>query len=161
MQLNNSSSGPEGISFAFPSPRSGLGASNSFASSSMSGTDVLDGASLEYSEEFNQTVTELEATRRQCQEEQHRVSELTEQLNALSKLHVLFHSIDNTKSFISKLVQENQDLAERIQKTVTNDEMKSMHDELSLLDEVRYVNNRNTVHVRVEITYFISLFKVG
>lgn len=83
-QLNHSSSGPEGISFAFPSPRSGLG--GSFASSSMSGSDVLDGPSLEHSEEFNQTVTELEATRRQCHEEQQRVSELTEQLNALSKL---------------------------------------------------------------------------
>lgn len=86
IQLNHSSSGPEGISFAFPSPRSGLGASNSFASSSMSGTDVLDGPSFEHSEEFNQTVNELEATRRQCHEEQQRVSELTEQLNALSKL---------------------------------------------------------------------------
>lgn len=57
------------------------------------------------------------------------------------------HSIDN-RTFL-KLVQENQVLAERIQQTVTNDEMKSMHDELSLLDEVRYVkDSKQTVHTQ-------------
>lgn len=64
------------------------------------------------------------------------------------------HSIDITKSF--KLVQENQALAERIQQTVTNDEMKSMHDELSLLDEVRYVTNRHTlVHTTVHNVFHL------
>lgn len=39
--------------------------------------------------------------------------------------------------FLKFLVQENQALSNRIQQTVTNDEIKSMHDELSILDEVR------------------------
>lgn len=57
---------------------------------------------------------------------------------------------------MSKLVQENQTLTERIQQAVTNDEMKSMHDELSLLDEVRYVKLINTCQTAVFITNSIS-----
>ena len=35
------------------------------------------------------------------------------------------------------IVQENQSLQSRIAQTTANEEMKSMHDELSILDEVR------------------------
>lgn len=36
------------------------------------------------------------------------------------------------------IVQENQELANRIQSSVVADEMKSMHDELAVLDEARW-----------------------
>lgn len=84
MAFNNS--GPESLSFAFRSP---AGCSNSFTSSSMNG-DVLDGTNEshqhENNEEMSRIQSELDATRRQCNSEQQRVSELEEQLNLLSML---------------------------------------------------------------------------
>lgn len=75
-------------------------------------------------------------------------------------MHIAFIILNREPNrFVSKLVQENQALAERIQQTVTNDEMKSMHDELSLLDEVRYVNNADTQFTPEFITYISSIYR--
>lgn len=57
----------------------------------MYGDDLVDGGAVVGSgvaandEEFSSVVAELNVTRRQCKEEQQRVNDLEEQLNALSK----------------------------------------------------------------------------
>lgn len=55
----------------------------------MYGDDLVDGESggkaAPNDEEFSNVVAELHVTRRQCKEEQQRVNDLEDQLNALSK----------------------------------------------------------------------------
>lgn len=123
----NNSAGPESMAYEFRT------SSNSFASSSMYGDDTTS------DEELSNVVNELNATRRQCKEEQQRVNDLEEQLNALSEwLNIILcnNIVNNSKC---GLVQENQELASRIQSAVVAEEMKSMQDELSILDEARLV----------------------
>lgn len=62
-------------------------------------------------------MADMEATKRCLMAEQQRVAELEEQLYSQ--------------------IQENRSLHKRIAETTTNEEMKSVHDELSVLEEVR------------------------
>ncbi|KAH8359719.1 hypothetical protein KR093_008617 [Drosophila rubida] len=71
----------------------------------------------EDNEELLTLITDLESTRRDFLAEKQRCCELEEQLVAI--------------------IQENQTLQSRIAITSTNEEMMSMHDEFSLLDDVR------------------------
>lgn len=107
----------------------------------------------EKNEEFQRVLDELEGKRRQCLSEQQRVTELEEQLHVISKYEITlaFHSLQNifsTNIFVdwtfslnkknSKiLVQDNNALQSRLADATTQEEIKSMHDELSILDEVR------------------------
>ncbi|XP_037937188.1 cerebellar degeneration-related protein 2-like [Teleopsis dalmanni] len=68
-------------------------------------------------EEIIKIVNDLESTKKAFISEQQRCTELEEQLVAI--------------------IQENQTLQSRIAQTNSNEEMKSMHEELSILDEVR------------------------
>lgn len=82
---HDNSTGPESLAYAFRS------ASNSFGSSSMYGDDVVDGGDkvasdvVHNDEEYSNVVAELNVTRRQWKDEQQRVNDLEDQLNALSK----------------------------------------------------------------------------
>lgn len=86
--VHHSLSGPESMAFAFRSS-----SSHSFASSSMYGDDVDGAASAAASgaddsadkEELSHMQTELNATRRQCREEQQRVNDLEDQMTSLSE----------------------------------------------------------------------------
>ncbi|XP_060646581.1 cerebellar degeneration-related protein 2-like [Drosophila nasuta] len=71
----------------------------------------------EDNEELFTLITDLESTRRDFLAEKQRCCELEEQLVSI--------------------IQENQTLQSRIAITSTNEEMMSMHDEFSLLDDVR------------------------
>lgn len=142
-------SGPEGMAF-----RSAV--SSSFTSSSMcggGGSDEMDGSSSrseaarnggggDDEEEMSHVMTELNATRRQCKEGQQRVNDLEDQLNSLSEYSIKIparirllnsHFLPHTHT-----VQENQSLSSRIQSAEVNNEIKSMQEELSILDDVRY-----------------------
>ena len=70
-------------------------------------------------DEVIQLIGTLEEAKRQYALEHVRVSELEEQ--------------------ISVIAQENQTLSTRLAQVHTLDEMKSVHEELSILEEVRYV----------------------
>jgi hypothetical protein len=72
------------------------------------------------SEEVLKLVTGLEEAKRQYVCEHNRVAELEEQL--------------------AMIAQENQKLQSRLAKMDTIDEMKSVHEELSILEEVRFVH---------------------
>ncbi|XP_037048610.1 cerebellar degeneration-related protein 2-like isoform X2 [Bradysia coprophila] len=85
-------------------------------------SDEIDGTqkfneSQNENEEFLRVLDELEGKKRQYLNEQQRVTELEEQL------HVI--------------IQENNELQSRLAEAATQEEIKSMHDELSILDEVR------------------------
>lgn len=60
------------------------------------------------------------------------------QIQISSSLHIIIHSttilIDD---FFLSLVQDNNALQNRLADATTQEEIKSMHDELSILDEVR------------------------
>lgn len=83
----HNNSGPESLALAFGrSP-----CHSSFASSSLYGDDAVDGgrsasAGLdETPDDYSHVVHELNATRRQCKEEQERVNDLEDQMNSLSE----------------------------------------------------------------------------
>lgn len=116
---------PENCSYVFgtlggASPR---GNANSTGISGTSGNpdQSLDlsmvGVGAEDNEDIIKLVNELETTKKAFLSEQQRCGELEEQLMAI--------------------IQENQSLQGRLAQTSANEEMKSMHDELSILDEVR------------------------
>lgn len=90
--------------------------SNSKCSSFIENVNVSNLEDEEHSIELMKIVTDLEQTRKQYYYEHNRSNELEEQLTAA--------------------VQENKELQTKIGKMNT-DEIKSIHDELSILDEVR------------------------
>ncbi|KAM7349175.1 cerebellar degeneration-related protein 2-like isoform 2-T2 [Cochliomyia hominivorax] len=110
---------PENCSFAFASPASKNNA-NSTGISGVDGDSSFDLSMVcgqEGNDEIIKLVSDLETTKRAFMAEQQRCGELEEQLVAI--------------------IQENQSLQSRIAQTSATEEMKSMHDELSILDEVR------------------------
>ncbi|XP_046802546.1 uncharacterized protein LOC111684866 isoform X2 [Lucilia cuprina] len=110
---------PENCSFAFASPASRNNA-NSTGISGVEGDSSFDLSMVcgqEGNDEIIKLVSDLETTKRAFMAEQQRCGELEEQLVAI--------------------IQENQSLQSRIAQTSATEEMKSMHDELSILDEVR------------------------
>lgn len=134
---------PENCSFAFLSPDSTRNnQANSTGISSRSGSNVENSFNLsavgnrEDNEDIINLVNDLETTRKAFMTEQQRCGELEEQLVAI--------------------IHENQTLQGRIAQNSTNEEMKSVHDELSILDEVRQgqmccrclraVDDRNTIN---------------
>lgn len=92
---------------------------NEFSFESLTnGADFVDGSAFPEhcdSEDLMRIVTDHEATKRQLINERQRVSELEDQL--------------------SSLIQENQMLASRFVQSNDMEEMKSMHEELSILEE--------------------------
>lgn len=110
----------DSFSFAFQSAKGS--SSNNANSTELGGASLADSfefssAANEENEELIRMMTDLETTKKALISEQQRVAELEEQLVAI--------------------IQENQTLQARIAQTSTNEEMKSVHDELSILDEVR------------------------
>ncbi|XP_017468215.1 PREDICTED: uncharacterized protein LOC108360449 [Rhagoletis zephyria] len=117
---------PESCSFAFASAASldskvnstSIGTSHSHSHSqnnSLALSDLVCGA--EDSEEIIKLVNDLEMTKKAFVAEQQRCTELEEQLMAI--------------------IQENQTLQSRLANNSPNEEMRSMQEELSILDEVR------------------------
>lgn len=106
-----------------PEHQSGRGAhmknANSTGTSDCLAVDQLDVSNIagEENEELIKLMTELETTKKAYISEQQRVSELEEQLMTI--------------------IQENQTLQSRVAQVSTNEEMKSVHEELSILEEVR------------------------
>lgn len=119
----------------------------------VSGMDEVDRRLAETcdNEEIMTIITEFDVTQRQLNAERQRVSELEDQLSSLSKS---FFSDETTKIaryyFCSNtkiiyiflclhliLVQDNRDLQNRVAQNVMSDvgEMRSMHDELAILEE--------------------------
>lgn len=104
-------------------------------------------------------ITELDGTKRQLTVERQRVTELEDQLSSLSKCsiqgileismnmtqQILLFAIEFLTFEIIPIVQDNRDLQNRIAQSITADvgEMRSMHDELSILEESGYVFVRN------------------
>lgn len=93
-------------------------------------------------EEIMNIITELDGTKRQLNVERLRVSELEDQLSSLSKIIKPFGFISFYLHLInimiaSCLVQDNRELQNRVAQSVTSDlsEMRSMHDELAILEE--------------------------
>lgn len=116
---------PENCSFAFMSSSS---SANNKNANSTGITDVSQNESsfnnlsidgVEDNEELIRCVSELESTKKALLSEQHRVNELEDQLVAI--------------------IQENQTLQGRLVQS-SNEEMKSVHEELSILEEVRQGN---------------------
>lgn len=107
----------ENYSFAFEPYRGSRNANSTETADALA--DALDNstASTEENEELIRLMTELEATKKAFLSEQQRVGELEEQLMAI--------------------IQENQTLQSRVVQASTNEEMKSVHEELSILEEVR------------------------
>ncbi|XP_073834510.1 cerebellar degeneration-related protein 2-like isoform X1 [Musca autumnalis] len=107
---------PENCSFTFQSPaaRNSTGISGTENDSSF---DLSMVGGQEGNDEIIKLVNDFEATKKAYMAEQQRCGELEEQLVAI--------------------IQENQNLQTRIAQTSATEEMKSMHDELSILDEVR------------------------
>ena len=116
---------PENCSFIFQSPVRANAANSTGISSGNSGQEqsydlsMLSGGVTggEDNEDIIKLVNDLEITKKTFVVEQQRCGELEEQLVAI--------------------IQENQSLQGRLVQTSANEEMKSMHDELSILDEVR------------------------
>ncbi|XP_075154587.1 cerebellar degeneration-related protein 2-like isoform X2 [Haematobia irritans] len=107
---------PENCSFTFQSPaaRNSTGISGVDHDSSL---DLSMVGGQEGNDEIIKLVSDFEATKKAFIAEQQRCGELEEQLVAI--------------------IQENQTLQTRIAQSSGTEEMKSMHDELSILDEVR------------------------
>ncbi|XP_053948265.1 uncharacterized protein LOC128856873 isoform X2 [Anastrepha ludens] len=113
---------PENCSFAFRSTgpmdskvnSTSIGTSQS-QNTSMALSDLV--CSSEDSEEIIKLVNDLEMTKKAFLAEQQRCTELEEQLVAI--------------------IQENQTLQNRLANNSPNEEMRSMQEELSILDEVR------------------------
>uniref|UniRef100_A0A1B0G5R8 Cerebellar degeneration-related protein 2-like n=1 Tax=Glossina morsitans morsitans TaxID=37546 RepID=A0A1B0G5R8_GLOMM len=118
-----SATAPENFSFTFQSPVAGRNANSTSIISGDGGGDQDNSFNLHMacssdgSDEIIKLVNDLESTKRAFMTEQQRCSELEEQLVAI--------------------IQENQTLQGRIAQSSTTEEMRSMHDELSVLDEVR------------------------
>lgn len=91
------------------------------------------------SDEIIGLITELEGTKRQLAAERQRLSELEDQLSSLSKSKGV-HRHPKPSSFRLLSVQDNRDLQNHIAQSVNADvgEMRSMHDELSILEESGY-----------------------
>lgn len=112
-------------------------------SSSLNGD--ISKATLDYcdqnekNEEFMQLVSELETKNRHCISAQQRVSDLEEQMNALSEFEIIYSNFGriNINFYFEHTVHENKTLQVRSAEAATSEEMRSMHDELSGLDEVR------------------------
>ncbi|KAL9881854.1 cerebellar degeneration-related protein 2-like isoform 2-T4 [Glossina fuscipes fuscipes] len=118
-----SATAPENFSFTFQSSVAGRNANSTSIISGDGGGDHENSYNLNMacssdgSDEIIKLVNDLESTKRAFMTEQQRCSELEEQLVAI--------------------IQENQTLQGRIAQSSTTEEMRSMHDELSVLDEVR------------------------
>ncbi|XP_065364190.1 uncharacterized protein centrocortin isoform X2 [Calliphora vicina] len=119
MGYDANTTAPENCSYAFatPSPKNNA---NSTGISGIDGDSSFDLSMVcgqEGNDEIIKLVSDLETTKRAFMCEQQRCGELEEQLVSI--------------------IQENQSLQSRIAQTSATEEMKSMHDELSILDEVR------------------------
>lgn len=114
---------PENFSFAFrdQSQSTDVTDGNSFQSSKYQQQNLSDLNLAEENEELIRIMHELEKTRKCFIAEQNRVAELEEQLAAIA--------------------QENQILQSKIVQINTTEEMKSVHEELSILEEVRLVGS--------------------
>lgn len=97
-------------------------------------------------EEIVTIITELDGTKRQLAAERQRVSELEDQLSSLSMCTcaICREYFDNTainNNFSIFSVQDNRELQNRITQNAENfaeNEMRSMHDELAILEESGY-----------------------
>ncbi|XP_065074937.1 uncharacterized protein centrocortin isoform X2 [Ochlerotatus camptorhynchus] len=110
---------PENFSFAFrdQSQSTDVTDGSSFLHSKYQQQNLSDLNLAEENEELIRIMQELEKTRKCFIAEQNRVAELEEQLAAIA--------------------QENQILQSKIVQINTTEEMKSVHEELSILEEVR------------------------
>lgn len=119
-QPNNSN--PENCSFAFLSSSANNKNANSTGISDVSHNESINNLSIdgvEDNEELIRVISDLESTKKSLLSEQQRVAELEDQLVAI--------------------IQENQTLQVRLVQG-NNEEMKSVHEELSILEEVRQGN---------------------
>lgn len=91
------------------------------------------------SDEIIGLITELDGTKRQLAAERQRVTELEDQLSSLSKSEGAHRHPQPSSSRLFP-VQDNRDLQNHIAQSVNADvgEMRSMHDELSILEESGY-----------------------
>lgn len=112
---------PENCSFVFQSSSANNKNSNSTGISDSSQNESFNISMIgaEDNEEIIRVVSDLETTKKALVSEQQRVSELEDQLVAI--------------------IQENQTLQSRLAQGA-NEEMKSVHEELSILEEVRQGN---------------------
>lgn len=114
------------------------------------GIDEVDRRFAEHcdNEEIINIITDLDGTKRQLVVERQRVTELEDQLSSLSECLIYDYILPQWGSFyqliLFPIVQDNRDLQNRIAQSITADvgEMRSMHDELSILEESGYVLSR-------------------
>ncbi|KAH8278165.1 hypothetical protein KR018_011477, partial [Drosophila ironensis] len=116
----------------------------------------------EESDELVKLINEMELLKRDFLIEQQRCTELEEQLVSISKLCPAQGSINKPNFYHFPLaVQENQELQSRLGQTSANEELISMHEELSLLDDVRWVCSHTILCVRAILFHGTSLLRQG